>query len=414
MTTDGTARPHAIVVGLDCLQGLQSARILAARGVPVVGIVKHATHYAAATRVCEEVHVADTGGPGLVDLLEDLGPSFAARPVLYPCQDKNVLVLARARERLVPWYRIALAPREVVEMLLDKASFHAYARAAGLPVPTSYVLHDRRDAEEAARLLSYPSILKPSVRLREWSKHTKLKALIADDPDQLLAHYDLFAPWASVLIAQQLIRGADRNHVTCNAYFDRDGQPAVVFTTRKIRQWPPRTGQACSSQEVRDDTAVELTLRVFGGIGYRGLAYLETKRDEVTGEYGIIEANVGRPTGRSSSAEAAGVDLLYTMYCDAVGLPLPPNREQHYGTGTWLHTVRDLQAAAYHLRRRELTVAGWWRSIQGPRNHAIASLRDPAPFVRAVVGAVGERASPRPARPRTPTSAAAERSPETR
>jgi D-aspartate ligase len=389
-TRPGRVRPPAIVIGLDCLQGLQTARILAGRGIPVIGIAKDPSHYAVSTRVCDTIMTVDTGGPALVDLLVELGPTFGSRPVLFPCQDKNVLVLSRARDRLDAWYSIALADPEVVETLADKASFYEYGASVGLPLPPTYVLRDRADAEHAAARLPYPSILKPSVRLRDWSKHTKLKALIADTPEELLAHYDLFSQWASVLVAQQLINGADTNHVTCNSYFDGHGELAVSFTTRKIRQWPPKTGQACSSEEVRDDEAVELTRQVFGGIGYRGLAYLESKRDEVTGEHAIIEANVGRPTGRASSAEAGGVELLFTMYCDLVGLPLPADRQQRYTNVVWLHVMRDLQAAVHHWRRRELTVRRWWRSVRGPRTHAIASWRDPVPFVKAIRSAIPE------------------------
>jgi D-aspartate ligase len=388
-------RPHAIVIGLDCLQGLQSARILAARGVPVIGIAKDRSHYATSTRVCERLLFVDTGGDALIDLLEQLGSSFRDPPVLFPCQDKNVLVLSRARERLQTWYRIALAEPGLVEKLTDKSTFFEYAASAGLPVPPTRVLENRDDAERAATELSYPTILKPSVRLREWSKHTKVKALIAEDPAQLLDHYDVFSQWASVLVAQQLIRGGDGNHVTCNSYFDRRGEPVVTFTTRKIRQWPPKTGQACASVEIRDDEAVELTRRVFGGIGYHGLAYLESKRDEVTGEHLIIEANVGRPTGRASTAEAAGVELLYTMYCDAVGLPLPAGREQRYLGVTWLHIMRDLQASGYHWTRGELSLHDWARSLRGPRTHAIASRRDPMPFLKALRGIVPALRSPR-------------------
>lgn len=143
----------------------------------------------------------------------ELGPTFGSRPVLFPCQDKNVLVLSRARERLDAWYSIALAEPEVVETLADKASFHEYGASVGLPLPPTYVLRDRADAEHAAARLPYPSILKPSVRLRDWSKHTKLKAL-APTPLRSCSPtiYDLFSQWASVLVAQQLINGADTNH----------------------------------------------------------------------------------------------------------------------------------------------------------------------------------------------------------
>lgn len=381
-------RPWAIVIGLDCLQGLQSARVLADRGVSVLGVVKDPTHHAVRTRACKRILRADTGGEPLIELLERLGPTFASKPVLFPCQDKNVLVISRERDRLAPWYHVMLADQKVVELMMDKAAFYAYAMQADLPLPPTVILHDRDDAERAATELPYPAVLKPSIRLRRWSAHTKVKAVVARTPQELLAHYDRFSQWADVLIAQQLIEGSDRNHVTCNCYFDGDGDAAVTFTTRKLRQWPPRTGQACLAEEVRDDAVTELTVALFAGLRYRGLGYLETKREESTGRYLIIEPNIGRPTGRSAAAEAAGVELLYTMYCDAVGRPLPSNRQQTYQGVKWIHLLRDLQASLHHWQRGELTVREWWESIRGRRAYAVWSWRDPRPFLVALRGAV--------------------------
>ena len=49
---NGGSLPPAIVVGLDNITGLQTARILAARGVPVYGVVADTRHFGARTRVC--------------------------------------------------------------------------------------------------------------------------------------------------------------------------------------------------------------------------------------------------------------------------------------------------------------------------------------------------------------------------
>jgi predicted ATP-grasp superfamily ATP-dependent carboligase len=224
--------------------------------------------------------------------------------------------------------------------------------------------------------------------LRQWSKHTKLKGVVANSPEELLDRYEQMVDWADSLIAQQLILGGDSNHYTCNCYFDRRGEPVVTFTSRKLRQWRPKTGQACLSEEVRNDTVVEETLRVYCSVDYRGLGYLEMKKDERSGAYFIIEPNIGRPTGRAATAEAAGVELLYTMYCDAVGLPLPADRQQKYKGVKWMHLLRDLQAALYHWRRGELTVREWWRSIRGPKAYAIFSWSDPGPFLAALLRAI--------------------------
>lgn len=383
-----TDKAYAIVVGLDCIQGLQSARILASRRVPVIAIAKSREYYSTRTRVCEEILFADTGGEGLIECLEDLGPTLKQKAVLFPCQDKNVKVISRYRERLEPWYHVMLPEHCLVEMMMDKASFYSYAQEQGFPLPPTFIMRSREDAEKAAEAIPYPCIIKPNYRLRDWSKHTKVKGVIANNPEEFLEQYERHHPWADALIAQELIQGGDRNHYTCNCYFDGEGEPAVTFTTRKLRQWRPKTGQACLSEEVRDDVVTRETLRVYCSVEYRGLGYMEMKRDERSGEYFIIEPNIGRPTGRAATAEAAGVELLMTMYCDAVGLPLPAARQQTYKGVKWIHLLRDLQAAFYHMARRELTLSEWWRSIRGRKAYAIFSWRDPGPFVAAIFRAI--------------------------
>ena len=380
--------PYAIVIGLDCIQGLQTARVLAARDVPVIAIAKSRDYYSCRTTVCEEILFADTGGPELIELLTRLGPSFDTKPVLFPCQDKNVLVISKSQELLGEWYHVVLPDHATVEMMMDKAAFSRHADEAGLPTPRTHVLRSTADALAAASDIDYPCILKPSFRLRKWSKHTKVKALVAQTPAELLASYEQCRHWADVLIVQRMITGPDTNHYTVNCYLDRQGEPLATFTSRKLRQWRPRTGQACLSEEARNEIVEEETLRVFRSVNYRGLAYLEMKRDDVTGEYLIIEPNIGRPTGRSALAEAAGVELLLTMYCDAVGLSLPRNRQQSYQGVKWIHLMRDLQASFYYWRRGDLTVGEWWRSIRGKKVFAILSWRDPMPFLAALFKAM--------------------------
>ena len=75
---------------------------------------------------------------------------------------------------------------------------------------------------------------------------------------------------------------------------------------------------SCGRSQSRDDVVLRETVRLFKSVNYRGLGYVELKRDERSGEYYIMEPNIGRPTGRSAIAEAGGVELLYTMYCDAL------------------------------------------------------------------------------------------------
>ncbi len=376
----------AVVVALDCITGLQTARILAARGVRVTGVAADPRHYCSRTRAVRRVVASPTSGEPLIATLERIGPQVGdpARDgpaFLIPCSDTSVLSISSARERLSPWYSFVLPPHDLVERLVDKIGFTELAQANGLPIPATRILRSRADAEAAARALDFPVVLKPGVKTARWQAATKAKVFQVDDAEGLLETYDRCAGWTDALIAQTWIAGAETDLYTSNLYFDRASQPQVTFITRKLRQWPIETGTGCLGVEARNDAVLEESVRFFKGVDYQGLGYLEMKRDARTGAHYIVEPNIGRPTGRSATAERAGVELLMTAYRDAFGEPLPEARTQRYEGVKWIYWRRDLQSSLVAARHGRLTPRGWWRSISGPRVEAVGSWRDPLPFV---------------------------------
>jgi D-aspartate ligase len=387
------SKPKAVVVGLDCITGLQTARILAGRGVAVIAIAGDRRNFCCRTRVCERIIDTDLDGDGLIATLADLGRTLEEKAVLFPCIDATVLQLSRHRQELKPWYHVILPEPKVVEMLVDKEGFYSYAQRTGHPIPPTVVLDDRANAERAAETLEFPIILKPALKSAPtWRRHLNVKAVRLSTPRELLSVYDRVCGGAETLIAQQWIQSGDASLFSCNCYFSADAKPLVTFVARKLRQWPPRVGTSSLGEECANDTVLKETVRLFEEVGLRGLGYLEMKRDARSGEHFIIEPNVGRPTGRSAIAEAGGVELLYTNYCDAVGLPLPTNLQQRYTSAKWVDLLRDSQSALYYWRRGELTLGAWRRSWSGSKAHAVLSWSDPAPFLSDVWQSVGKAA----------------------
>ena len=315
--------PAAVVLGLDTITGLQTARILAARGVPVIGVTNSLQHYACRTRACTRVVQADLRSEDVVDALVRLGPQLDGRAALFPCTDLAVLQISRHRDRLAPWYHVSLPDHAVVEMLMDKIGFLRHAQDNDLPIPGTVIIDSRADAERAARTLTYPIALKPPLKSALWQSHTSVKAFQAGDAEELLRIYDRVASWSERFIAQEWIEGGVDDLYSCNAYFGAGSRPLVTFVARKLRQWPPHTGTSALGEECRNDEVLHETLRLFSSIDYRGLAYLEMNRDARTGRHLIIEPNIRRPPGRYALAGAGGVGLLYTAYCAMVGLQLP-------------------------------------------------------------------------------------------
>jgi D-aspartate ligase len=375
--------PYAVVIGFDCITGLQTARLLADRSVPVIAVAGDGDHFACRSSAPEAVVVSDTKGPALVDTLESIVADLRQRPVLVPCTDESVLQIARHRERLDAVAHVVQPAPAVIELLMDKVAFAGYAEAQGLPVPATRVLRDRDGALSASRDLTFPCIAKPAVKSAAWEGVAGAKVVRVEDPAALLELFDRAVQVVPAVVVQEWVEGPDSALFSCNGYF-RQGQPVATFVARKLRQWPPRQGTSCLGEEVRDDEVLDATVALFGSVGFHGLGYVEVKRDERSGRALIIEPNVGRPTGRSAIAEAGGVDLLLAMYRDTLGLPLPTGLHQTYRGVKWVHIARDIPSAWFYWRRGELTLPEWWRSLRGPKTDAVWSRRDPAPFLAQV------------------------------
>ena len=94
--------PAAVVVGLDNITGLQTARILADRGVRVYGVAANRRHFGARTNACIEVVESRLAGPELAGVAAhgkvfEAGPTGAATLVVMTTSSRCV---RRARPRI--------------------------------------------------------------------------------------------------------------------------------------------------------------------------------------------------------------------------------------------------------------------------------------------------------------------------
>lgn len=380
MKSARTNNPYAIIIGLDCITGLQSARILARHEVPVIALAKNPEHYCCKTNVVERIIPANTGNEDFIHALERLGPTLPHKAVLFPCTDMSVLQISRHRARIAKWFHFAMPATEKVEMLMDKVSFCTFAMENGLPIPRTFFLRNLTDAAVASERLTFPCILKPPMKTPKWEQNTKAKVFKLSNAREFLALYERCSSWAELLMVQEWIEGSDAELYSCNCYFDARSEALVTFVARKLRQWPPHTGTSCLGEEVRNDEVLHATVQLFETVKFHGLGYVEMKRDARTGKHYIIEPNIGRPTGRSAIAEAGGVELLYSKYCDLLGRPLPSKRVQKYRGVKWVYLRRDFQSALYYWKRGELTLREWWRTLRGRKGYAVWSWHDQRPF----------------------------------
>ncbi|MEM7392504.1 MAG: carboxylate--amine ligase, partial [Verrucomicrobiota bacterium] len=350
--------------------------------IPIIALTQNPKHPFCKTRLVERIIETELRSQVLIETLCELGPTLGRKAVLFPCQDASVLLVSRHRERLKQWYEISLPDPDVVEMLGNKDRFYAFAMEHDFPLPRTFFIDNEQEALDASEQLQFPCVIKPPLSTAgEWKKYCKGKKVIdVEDRETFLEQYRICREWVDRLIVQEWIPGDESHLYSCNGYFSPESKPLATFVARKLRQWPPDIGESCLGEECRNDEVRDITVRVFEAAKLKGLGYLELKQDARNGKHYIVEPNIGRPTGRGPISEAGGVELLYTMYCECLGLPLPENRVQQYRGTKWIYLRRDVKAALYRWRRGELTLKQWWESWRGQKAYAIFSRHDMKPF----------------------------------
>jgi predicted ATP-grasp superfamily ATP-dependent carboligase len=403
------SRPPAVILG-GSYNAVSVARSLGRSGVEISALgdpmsaVRH-------SRYCTRFANLGSGSGVQARWLEwlDGGPLGA---VLLPCDDDGLELIARNRARLLErGYRPFEADDEVVLAMLDKDRTYALAREFGVAAPLTAAVRAESDLEAVIDSFPCPCALKPIHSHRFYHAFGRpLKAFPIRDQDELeLRLRELIALGVEMLVTE-IIPGAEDEFAGYYTYIDADGEPLFHLTKRKLRQYPPVFGMGCYHVTTSDPEVVDVGLRFLRGVGVRGLANVELKRDARDGRLKLIECN-HRFTAPTELLRTAGVDLALFTYNCLTGRPLPSVDGYRSGVRLWL-PGKDARASALLRRRGELSLGGWVRSIAHRQHTPLFDWRDPKPTIVSGLAQLGRlprisrarratarRSAPRPAQP---------------
>jgi predicted ATP-grasp superfamily ATP-dependent carboligase len=207
--------------------------------------------------------------------------------------------------------------------------------------------------------------------------------------EELVSWWRRLRDWGTGCVLQEVISGPESNIFVAGVYVDSQLQVRSLFTARKSRQYPPWYGsgsymEACWSEEI-----ASLSSDLLVKLGYRGIAGTEYKWDVRDERWKLIEVNP-RPTLWFSLTRAAGVDVIWDAYSDLIGNPNPVHVNCQDDQIRWQLLVRDLVSGWYFLRRRELSLREFLRTVIDPRkkDYAILSSRDPRTAIAYPVNSI--------------------------
>ena len=336
----------AVVLGLSPT-GLYAIRELGRNGVPVLGVgpepqTASRSRYLTHGPCC--LHEPDESAR-LRQLL-DLFPRGGAKAVLIPTSDQDIDFVVRHQAILAKHFEMQPSYSDGgYDRVFSKSAFYAACRQHGLDAPAYW----EAPVGELARLrgeIVFPCLVKPSEVHLVKDFMAGRKVLIAPDAAAFDAIVAALPDIDTVWLVQEVISGPESAITLYAAYFDQSGQPRQAFTARKLRQYPPGFGSASFvSSETLDETR-QLSERLLTGVGFRGIAAAEFKRDPRDGRLKAIEVNA-RPSLWFGITTAAGRTITLAAYRDLCGLPATVETPQRDGV-EWRYLLKDAFAMLFY------------------------------------------------------------------
>lgn len=249
------------------------------------------------------------------------------------------------------------------------------------------MVETREEIAGLAATLTYPCVMKPvaSYDWRQgdnWARAGGRKAIGISNYVELCAEYETIAGGNPKVLIQEMIPGPDDRLVIAAVYMDRNARWSAAFNTRKLLQIPEGFGTGCVVEAADRPEVFEPARRLLEEIGYTGIAEVEFKWDDRTGQYGLIEINP-RPWDQHRLGVTCGTDLMYIAYRDHAGLPgetwtaKPATHRYVADEAFWWAVLRGLY-------RRDGSLGKLFAAARSPRIWGIWSARDPLPFVAFV------------------------------
>jgi D-aspartate ligase len=325
---------------------------------------------------------AERAAEGLVEAGETMAQQIGGRVPLFYESDDWLQLLYRYRSALEPYFLFLTSDPEVGEALLEKERFQELANRLRLPVPMRFSWQQAKAAGGA--LPPGPVIVKPRHK-QHWHEsplfrelmHRQGKAIVYSSLPALLADPRLRA-YENDLTIQAYIPGGDDRLYSFHGLADEHSEVLAWFVGRKIRTYPPQTGESAFVELVHFEQVATLGQHIIRQLRLKGVFKIDFKQDERNGKLYILEVNA-RFTLWNYIGAVNGVNLPALTYHYLLTGKAPP----YTGYSTrykWVDLARDFKAFQELRHSGELSTRDWLGSILGARKvYSVFEWSDPAP-----------------------------------
>jgi D-aspartate ligase len=375
-------------------------RSLGRLGVPVYALVEDYFTPAGVSRYLRRAFVADTrswNDRQLLTSLTMIAQKVGTPAILVPTDDNAAVFIAEHAGALQKWFLMPPVPTHLPRMLANKKCLYSVCSNLDIPAPASAFPSSMEDVEEFLERATFPVIVKAAEpqRLPPSERRTRIVHNAAD-LKAVFARFESADP--PNVIFQEYIPESCGEDWIYHGYANAESGLYVSFTGRKLRSYPPFAGMTAAGVPVVNEQLRLLAEHMLKAISFSGIVDLDYRLDKRDGQYKLLDFNPRVGANFRMFEDESGVDVIRAMHLDLTGRSM--NGAAPMRRRTFIVESYDPFAAFGYLRRGELTLRGWWRSVRGRKELAWFAWDDPLPslvmWVRLALRATGRALSRQP------------------
>ncbi|MBU8879945.1 carboxylate--amine ligase [Bacillus sp. FJAT-29790] len=371
----------AVILGCNYYIGLSTIRCLGVNGIHTVAVdYSDINRYGAESKYCSERLIAPhykEDPKGFIRFLKEYASKQSAPPVLIPCHDSYVEIIDEHLEELKESYLLPPIEQGLYRKVMNKETLHQLAVEKGMAVPETVRINEEDFFEKVDTIIKYPCIVKP-VDSPSFVATFRRKLFKVHNKEELVEALDKAKNAGLEVIVQRIIPGFDDHMYTFDAYLNHDSKVTHWVTCQKHRQYPINFGASVYTEQKYVPELYELGSKFLEGIGYKGFAEIEFKKDAETGKYYVIEINA-RITNFNNLLYKVGVNFPYITYRELTGAPLEPKAVKEDKKIVFWYAYEDMLAIRDYIKTGQLSRKEVIRSLFKRKAYSIWDWQDPKP-----------------------------------
>lgn len=300
--------------------------------------------------------------------------------------DISAGIVARNRQELLKYTRVAVPELEVFNQAADKAKTMAFCMKEGIPCPKTFFPNED-DLEGVIAKVPFPVMVKPRRGIGAIGLHR------FENPEELRRHFNVLQERYGELLIQEFIPLEGGTQFQAEAFLDAASRMKVCMVIAKPRFLPITGGTSTANVTIHRPDIQESVRKLLTGIGWTGAADVDLILDPRDNVPKILEINP-RVTAGIKIGFAAGIDYADLHVRFATGQEIP--QIDSYRLGVYSRNL-FMDMLWYLFANQEMRKSTWppfFRFCGKDICYQTFGGDDPLPLAGFVLGMFRKYASP--------------------